>query len=353
MMAGYEAVREFRGDLPAIRCRCCNRLLYRGVAQIIEIKCPKCGTVQTVEGCKPIPAGQWSGATYAGMPRVVTDSAGRLVAVPCRPRRVVALNASNLGLYYATGGEVVARTATNLLPPDLKERVKSVPMVGLPPSPDVARIIALKPDLVLGMHAPMHHAVAAVLEKNNIPVLLQALEHYTDVLKTLRLYGELSGNPSQAARKIEAIEIRRKELLQQNSAKTPPRVLIIWQIADGLYTALSNSFVGDLVKRLGGVNVADLAVAIDENLQYTPLHLENIIPFQPDAVLVVSHSFEFDAGRPSAAALPEQPGWQELAAVQRGAVYQLPYHLFAVNPGPQLEEALTVLAEYLYERRVL
>ena len=361
MMAGYETVRELRGNLPPIRCSCCNRLLYRGVAQTIEIKCPKCGKVQTVKGLETERlhlAGNYTGRlsradNIYSASRVVTDSAGRIVALPNRPQRVIALNASNLGLYYATGGEVVARTATSLLPPELKEKVKAVPTVGLPLSPDVAGIIAIKPDLVLGMHAPMHHSVAAALEQNGIPVLLQALEDYTDVLKTLRLYGELSGNPAQADKKIEAIENKRKELLQRHYGKIPPKVLILWHNANGIYTALSNSFVGNLVKRLGGVNVADLAAAIGENLHYTPFCLDAITMFQPDIILIGSHSFATNNGRSSAEFLDAQPKWQRLTAVQRNAVYRLPFHLFAVNPGPQLEDALTVLADFLYERRAL
>ncbi|CQR72748.1 High-affinity heme uptake system protein IsdE precursor [Sporomusa ovata DSM 2662] len=350
MMAGYEKVRELRGDLPAIRCTNCNRLLYRGVAQTIEIKCPKCGVVQLFKGGER----RWSkpgGALFGGVPRVVTDSAGRMVAIPGRPERVIALNASNLGLYYASGGNVVGRASTNMLPPDMAEQVRSIPTVGMPPCPDVARIIAMKPDLVLGMHAPMHHSLAAVLEKTGIPVLLQALEHYTDVLRILRLYGELSGNPERAAGKIEEIETRRRELVRQHWGNPSPKVLILWEIADGLYTALSHSFVGDLVKRLGGVNVAD--IAIDENLSYVPFRLEAFASFQPDVILLVNHGVESVTGTRFYQELTEQPAWQQLNAVRQQAVYQLPFHLFAVNPGPQLGDALGVLADFLYKGHVL
>lgn len=356
-MTGCErVVMEFRGNLPSVRCECCNRLLFRGVVDTIEIKCPKCGAVQVLN------RGEQSWMKPYGLPknhrqpvsghgaigkREVTDSAGRLVAVPGRPERVIALNASNLGLYYATGGKVVGRASTEMLPPDIREMVKNIPTVGLPPNPDRERIIAMKPDLVLGMHVPMHHALAAVLEKTGIPVLLQALTHYTDVLETLRLYGELSGNPEQAAGKIQAIEDRRKALLQEHGSKPSPKVLIIWGVAEGLYTALSNSFVGDLVKRLGGVNVADLAAPIDANLCYAPFQPELVAGFQPDVILLISHKFD-KSGDDRFRSELTGPVWRGLQAVQQKRVYQLPYQLFAVNPGPQLEEALTVLSNTLY-----
>lgn len=355
-MTGCErVVREFRGDLPSVRCECCNRLLFRGVVETIEIKCPKCGAVQVLNRgdqswLKPygLPKNRRQQNPGVGIARrEVTDSAGRLVAVPGRPERVIALNASNLGLYYATGGKVVGRASTEMLPPDIREMVKNIPTVGMPPNPDRERIMAMNPDLVLGMHVPMHLALAAVLEKAGIPVLLQALTHYTDVLETLRLYGELSGNPAQAAGKIQAIENRRKAVLNQHAGQPSPRVLIIWGIADGLYTALSNSFVGDLVKRLGGVNVADVAAPIDANLSYAPVAPEMITGFEPDVILLISHSFHA-AGCDRFRAELNGPAWQSMRAVQQNHVYQLPYQLFAVNPGPQLEEAITVLADYMY-----
>jgi phage FluMu protein Com len=33
-----------------IRCKKCKRLLMKGEVQAIEIKCPKCGYIQTMEG---------------------------------------------------------------------------------------------------------------------------------------------------------------------------------------------------------------------------------------------------------------------------------------------------------------
>lgn len=35
-------------ELAAFRCPHCNRLLFKGWIQYVEIKCPKCGCVQAV-----------------------------------------------------------------------------------------------------------------------------------------------------------------------------------------------------------------------------------------------------------------------------------------------------------------
>lgn len=46
-----EALRQARQKtefLPQVRCLQCGRLLFRGLAERVEIKCPKCGRLQCV-----------------------------------------------------------------------------------------------------------------------------------------------------------------------------------------------------------------------------------------------------------------------------------------------------------------
>lgn len=37
--------------LPEVRCKICNRLLFCGKVQYVEIKCPKCRKIQRVGKC--------------------------------------------------------------------------------------------------------------------------------------------------------------------------------------------------------------------------------------------------------------------------------------------------------------
>lgn len=356
-MIGYEKVvqelwQELQQGLRPVRCVCCNRLLFRGAVEKIEIKCPKCGTVQVIQNdgeswiSTPGLAKKRCRQHGAAQERMVTDSAGRLVAVPLHPQRVITLNASNLGLYIESGGRLAGRGSGSALPAGVNDRIKDVPTVGLPANPDLKQIMALSPDLVIGMAVPEHQALADVLERKGIPVLLQTVTRYADVLETLRFYGELSGNPELAAGKAAAIESRRQELIAKNSGKASPKVLIVWGIADGLYTALANSFIGDLVKRLGGVNVADLLAPVHAKLAYVPLDIKAVAAIQPEVVLFINHQFGPASGNVFAAL--DDPLWRGLDAVRQHRVYQLPQPLFAVNPGAQIEAALTVLSDLLY-----
>ncbi|MBP2659877.1 MAG: Mu-like prophage protein Com [Firmicutes bacterium] len=37
---------------PEVRCGQCNRLLFRGIVEDMEIKCSRCGAIQYIGDCK-------------------------------------------------------------------------------------------------------------------------------------------------------------------------------------------------------------------------------------------------------------------------------------------------------------
>ncbi|SFM11852.1 Com family DNA-binding transcriptional regulator [Pelosinus propionicus] len=45
-------LRHARPKWPEVRCIQCNRLLFRGIVEDMEIKCSRCGTIQHIGECK-------------------------------------------------------------------------------------------------------------------------------------------------------------------------------------------------------------------------------------------------------------------------------------------------------------
>lgn len=280
--------------------------------------------------------------------RTVVDGAGRSVSLPVHPQRVIALNASNIDLYVSAGGSLVGRATTETLPPAVRSVVQSVPKVGLPPNPNLEQIIALKPDLVIGANIPYHHVLLPVLEKAGIPVLLQSLDRYQQILDTLRFYGELTGQPAKAAAEIERIEKRYAAAVARAASREKPNVLILWGTTESFSMALSSSFSGDLLKRLGGKNIADQAQDTVAGTAYVPLSMEFVARTNPEIILFITHSSDEAVEAKFRKELAEHPVWRNIRAVKENRVHKLPYHLFAVNPGTQVGEALEVLDKLLY-----
>jgi len=49
----YKNMRLAKLKWPETRCCQCNRLLFHGIVEDVEIKCPRCGAVQLIGSCKP------------------------------------------------------------------------------------------------------------------------------------------------------------------------------------------------------------------------------------------------------------------------------------------------------------
>ena len=45
-------LRLAKAKLPEVRCFRCNRLLFYGIAEDVEIKCSRCGAIQSIGICK-------------------------------------------------------------------------------------------------------------------------------------------------------------------------------------------------------------------------------------------------------------------------------------------------------------
>ena len=289
------------------------------------------------------PAAEQAAARYT-----VTDSAGRQVEIPRHPKRVIALNASNLELFYAAGGKVIGRPSTEALPDDVKAAVQQIPAVGTTPNPNIEQIIALQPDLILGVNMPFHHQLLPVLEKAGIPILLQSVDNYQEIIDTLRFYGELAGQPEKADAAIAKIQSRYEEILAVSKQRQAPEVVVVWGSPESFNMATDSSFNGDLVKRLGAVNVAGQYNLSNAQLGYVPLSMEYVARQNPDMIFLITHSPDANVNAKFKNELADHPAWRGLKAVQNRQVHLLPYNLFAVYPGTRVGEAMTVLAAFLY-----
>ncbi|MGL5514265.1 MAG: ABC transporter substrate-binding protein [Sporomusa sp.] len=279
---------------------------------------------------------------------VVTDAAGRQVEIPRRPKRVVILNASNLEMFYAVGGTVVGRPTTEALPPVVKEAVREVPAVGLASNPNIEQIIGLSPDLILGVNMPFHHNLIPVLDKAGIPILLQSIERYQQIIDTLQFYGELAGRPEQAQTVIAEIQSKCQSVIDRNKNRPAPSVLIVFGSPASFNMATDSSFPGDLVNRLGAVNVVGQYDGSVSQMGYVPLSMEYVAKQNPDMIFLITHNSDAKVNSKLQNELADHPAWRGLKAVADNKVYVLPYNLFAVNPGTQVGDAMTVLAGFLY-----
>jgi iron complex transport system substrate-binding protein len=264
----------------------------------------------------------------------LTDTTGRQVGLMATPQRIVALTPSAVETLFALGAGpmVVGRGAAAVFPHEAE---------GLPMVDSLEAIVRLRPDLVIS-HPNHHRFSPPVLEHLKVPVLLLRHRSVEEVLTNITLLGMATGRIQQAEAILGALHERVRSLTEGGKG-SGPRVLLLFGTPRSFFAMSEETYAGDLLRLAGGQNVATLLPVHLADGGFHPLSLELIVKSRPEWVLVITHG---DPERVSAAyhkELEGHPAWWQLPAVTLGQVHVLPDDLFAISPGPRLDQALAHL----------
>ena len=277
----------------------------------------------------------------------VTDSTGAKVHIPAEPKRIVFLNASNLEIFASLGGKAVGRPTSNSYPDDIKASLQGIPEVGQIHAPNLEKIMSLKPDLVVGTNVPFHVMLRKPLEMAGVPLYLNMINSYEDVLKSVDEFGRMAGKEKEAAAKHAEIERDYAELTKDVQPGKGPKVLIIFGAPDSFNMSTKMSFSGDLVERLGGINIANKAENVKDS-SFIPLSMEFVAKENPDVVMLITMGGSKEILEKLRANMRDNVIWHDVNAVKNNRVYQLPPSLFTVNPGTHTIDAMKIMKEYMY-----
>ena len=265
----------------------------------------------------------------AGASQTVTDDLGRLVSLPLPPRRIVSLAPSVTEILYAVGagGRIAGDTVYCDFPPAARTR----PHVGGPVTPSAERILALRPDLVILADQTLPAARAdALAARWRTPVYVTSAATYAQVEADVAALGALAGTPQATADTLARMRAARAAVARAVRGRTHPRVfVVVWD--KPLMTAGGGSFIGDLIRLAGGVNVAERA-----GVSYPSYSPERLLRDQPDVILTGMDHKALDI-----------PGAASLRAVRRRHVFALTGDL-TDRPGPRLGLGLLAVARALH-----
>lgn len=282
--------------------------------------------------------------------RTVVDATGTEIQIPTHPKRVVILNIANLDMYYAVGGKVVGKPKSSYYSKDLMAATADVPSIGGLHSPSIEAIIGMHPDLVIGVNVPFNTNLREMLGQANIPLYINNLNTYEDVVDTLRFFGELIGHEDVANVTAKRAEDHYNKIVALTKEETGPQSLIIFGSPGSFSMATNTSFSGNLLKTLGGHNIADRDSSLAGD--YVPLSMEYIIKENPEVIFFISMTPKPDSIETFKRDMLESSAWQDISAVKTGRIYYLSGGLFALNPGTPINEALDIMYKDLYGKEV-
>ena len=222
---------------------------------------------------------------------------------------------------------------------DYPPEARLKPHVGALLNPSLEKIVALKPDLVLGVAESNRRETADQLERLGIPLYGLTAHSVKDTLSSIEDLGRVLGEEARAHALIEDLG-RRVGAVQASVANLPrPKVLfVVWYRP--LITAGPHSFIADAIRIAGGDSVAD-----DLAADWPRLSLEDALNRDPDIILF-SKSESFS---PTLTEFQHLPGWKDFRAVKDHRLY---FVSDTINrPSPRLIDALEEVAHILHPSR--
>ncbi len=254
---------------------------------------------------------------------------GRGAARQAPGHRIVALVPSLAEDLFAigAGGDVVAVSAFTDEP-----GAKRLPRVADFTSIDTERIVALNPDVAIGI--PSQARLVEPLRRAGVRVVLVPDDSYADIFTDIRTAGDLSGRPRAAAALIARLQAQTARLhAQTRRFRRHPSVFVVLG-NDPIWTAGSGSYIATLIALAGGTNAAG-----DMHAAYGEYSAEALVRDRPDAIVT-------DPAIHLGAALGRQP-WVGLTAVLEKRVYTVIPASMVERPGPHYNDGIRWLLERL------
>jgi len=200
-------------------------------------------------------------------------------------------------------------------------------------TPDLERVVALAPDLVVVSKDGTDRAAYEKLEALGLTIVVTSGTSLAGVLEDVARVGHALGEDERARSLVLALGKRIAAAEALGRSRPPTRALaLIWP--DPPVAAGGSSFVGDVVRRAGFTNVVPESAG-----EWPRVSFETLAAWNPDLVIrpVTPENAEAFARAFTDAR------WRLVKAVDAGRIVALPGDLLE-RPGPRLVEALERLA---------
>jgi len=262
----------------------------------------------------------------------VFDDLGRLVAINGTPQRIVSLAPSNTEILFALGlgDKVVGVTDWCDYPQEALDKEK----VGSYDTPDIEKIVALTPDLILVAYGTTMDVINSLIGLG-LTVFGIKTTDLDDLLNDIKTVGEITDKEvealaltSEMAVGIQAVTDQTEELEQR------PKVFYLLWGGEGvaLWTAGSGTFIHELIGKGGGVNICQNITS------YTTISIEYVLARDPEIIITSVGSYDW--------ARNETGPLASTNASQTDRIFTCDDNLVQ-RPGPRLVKGLEWFAHFI------
>ncbi len=210
--------------------------------------------------------------------------------------------------------------------------VQALRTLGSGLEPNIEKIIALKPDLILMGMSPR---AAEHLRSLGLKVFSLEARKYQDVQRVLEKLALILRVPQTQAETIWLKTRKELTLLAEALPVVQPKLKVYFEISSAPYAAGPDSFIGETLERLGVENIIPASLGA-----FPKINPELVVRSNPDVIMLSDKNV---------LNLNDRPGWSGMKAVREGRVC-----IFAesesdliVRAGPRLAEGAKTIAQCL------
>ncbi|MBV5261872.1 iron-siderophore ABC transporter substrate-binding protein [Synechococcus moorigangaii CMS01] len=293
-----------------------------------------------VAACQPSPPQSQDSAVDCV---TVTHSAGE-TCIPKTFGRLVTLDTVSFEYAIAADLQPIGTTLSNFQTalPALQTDVANIGQSG---EPSLEEILKLDPDLLVGLD--FHGATYPQLSQI-APTFLLTFEHSGLWKQIFQNFGAALGKTDVVAKKLAAYDQRVQELQNRlGDRRGDLKISVLRLYPDNTTMYLQDSFCGTILKDVGlgrppaqAIDAATAQAQFGNPIQ-TVLSEELLSQVDGDVIFVWTGENTATANaeaQEKLAALRKNPLWQQLQAVQKGQVYEVPSYW--IGSGPVAADAV-------------
>lgn len=256
------------------------------------------------------------------------------------PQRIISLAPSITEILFAVGaGDRVVGVSTYC---DYPPEVARIDRIGTFLQPNVERILAKRPDLIIGVPSPGNRVSVQHLQGLGLNVLIVDPERIADILNAIHTVADAVGNGVQGDAVVARIERDIAAVTRRLEGAARPRVLML--VGRSPFIAAGRgTYQDELIGLAQGTNLGAVV-----GPTWPSVTLEWIVAQGPDVIIDASMGSEQAPDRASALAFwgeyPTIPAVRDQRIYGHGASALL-------HPGPRVAETLETVARFIHPDR--
>ncbi len=215
------------------------------------------------------------------------------------------------------------------------ESIAKLPRMGGGIDPNIERVVATKPDLVL-----MATSARGAERFRALGLTVLALEpnSHADVQRVMGIVAQALDVPVQQSDRVWHDIDAAVQAAAQSIPASAKGQRVYFEVSVAPYGASESSFIGETLKRLGARNILPASLG-----PFPKINPEFVVRAQPDIIMV---------GDSNWATMSTRPGWQSLRAMQTQRVchFKPAESDVLVRAGPRMAEAARLMAKCLADK---